>query len=116
MKYLSKILNLNWLERSDKSKTVEAPSEDPRGNRHKFSIPYDVSVAHFEDEGGMYLIAFDGWSSEDIENFADSFGREWEKKIDNTAFCVISGRIGKDDDIEIVHTSLDEIFEHEKDG
>lgn len=104
MKYLSKVMNLDWLGKK----------KQKSNDKSKFSIPHDVSVAHFEDEGGIYLLGFDGWSRKQMQEFCEEsgFAGEWERKMENTGLAVISGRIGKDEEIEIVHTSLDEIFDN----
>lgn len=108
MKFLSKIIDLNWLGDKKTSNNLES----------KFSVPHDISVAHFEDEGGIYLIAFDGWSREEIQEFVakGDFIHEWQRKMNKTGICIMSGRIGKGEEIEIVYTSLSEVFKHEEES
>lgn len=45
MKYLNKILDLNWLEPKHKSHVSKTPSKDPRKREE------DVTLTKFEDEG-----------------------------------------------------------------
>lgn len=108
MKYLNKILDLNWLEPKHKSHVSKTPSKDPRKREE------DVTLTKFEDEGGMYLLCLD-WDTEDVNQFANnSLFDEWERKMENTGLILISGSIADDGDIEVIETSFPEIFDHEE--
>jgi len=109
MKYLSRILSLNWLERSNRSQTAETPSTDPR-NKH----PHDISVATFEDNGSLYLLCLD-WSREQVQEFVSHHGffEAWERNMEESGVVVISGKIGGEGDVQVVETSLGELLEGE---
>jgi hypothetical protein len=75
----------------------------------------DISIAHFKDEGGIYLIGLN-WRQEEVNEWIDHGGflEEWERRMEETGLAITSGQIGKNDDVEVIHTSLEEVFQHEK--
>lgn len=121
MRFLGKILEGSWFNHPEllSSNDSKEDQKDVPKQDNDFQLPYDISATHFEDEGGIYLLAFDDWSSDDLQEFLhkSSFIDDWERRMDETGLAVVSGRIGKShrDNIQIVHTSLSEVFEHEED-
>jgi hypothetical protein len=111
MRFLGKILDLIWLG-SDNSQISETSSEDPRKKKKDDN---DVSIAHFEDKGGIYLVAFD-WDITRVEEFVNNgFFDTWEREMENTGVFLMSGNMGKDGDVEVVKTSVSEVFKTEED-
>lgn len=108
MKYLSKILNLNWL-RSEKShsKISETPEEDPRES--------DISIAKFEDDGSLYLMALD-WQFDEVQEWVKGgdFMEAWNAQMSESSIAITSGKIGDGGDIQVVKTSLDEVFKSDE--
>jgi hypothetical protein len=108
MKYLSKILNLNWLRSEEsRSKIAETPEEDPRES--------DISMAKFEDDGSLYLMALD-WQVDEVQEWVDmgDFMKTWDREISESSLVITSGKIGDGGDIQVVKTSLDEVFESDE--
>lgn len=105
MRFAGRILGMDWLP----NKKSSAPKEvDP-------DEEIDIKVAELSDDGGIYLISID-WNATKINEWVEESGfvRKWENYMHNTGLCVIQGSMVDDGDVEIVHTSLEEVFEHEE--
>jgi hypothetical protein len=108
MKYLTKILNLSWLNTGGGGESIS--NEDPRDSKE--DLMHDISIAKLEDDGSVYLLCLD-WSRREIQECQQAnFFEPITQSLPNSTVQIINGQLGGD--IEVVETSVAEVFEREE--
>jgi hypothetical protein len=93
-----------------KSKVAETSEEDPRDLEKELN--HDISIAKLEDDGSVYLLFLDWTHTEIHEHKKAGFFQDLTDNLPNSTVQILQGQLGGD--IEVVETSLPEVFERDE--
>jgi hypothetical protein len=102
---------IEWItDKLYKSKVAETPEEDPRDLGKELN--HDISIAKLEDDGSVYLLCLD-WDRRTIQECQEAKVFEpISQNLPNSTVQILQGQLGGD--IEVVETSVPEVFERDE--